>query len=551
MGEIRMKKGLKQIISLALCLVMAAGIVCDEVSAETKKSGFRYVHVGDSASMEYFMDDYSDKYQHNYKAQDGSEIEPSSSYSVYSRVCDYLKKQGVGDLQAQDLSMTGMRASELRSFWDAEYYKEHEDEVKEFEKGGTFWGYHMDMYLNGKDSYGYGSYETLNKVYTEALTKADLITYDLTMNDFGTYLGKRLLGGGGENFKNDTFANLIEADVSDKMIRKITASAEQLKAALKTLLKDSSLPLETIESYIDIILYSYANFAISFSLNMDYIYQNNRDATVVVIGPYNTVEGMILNLGKVSIDAGVVWGLITEAINTWITSVDTHRNWYKFADMTGGCSTCISVVSENLWDEYKMITEQFYEELGVRDILKSGITKETQIRTNLQVACLQGKNVEVSNLTASLSGDKKAAAFRVMLNPEDSEETAKAVVEKLPKEKSYFFDGDGQYIHTTQADRSAVYINLRIIASFGIGSHPDKTGYNQKEAAFIKAYESNFAADGTRISHVIKLVIPAIRNIFNKVVGACKNLIASFKEKISGQSGNQVSFMQYVAGYSR
>lgn len=547
-----MKKTLKKVLAVILCIAMMTGTLCMAASAaaKTPPQSLKYVAVGDSASMGYDMDDYWDHFQHNWDERLGSEAMPSSSYSVYARMSDYLENTAkIEDLETKDLSMTGMRSLELRSILDPSYYESHEGEVKTFNEGGTFWGYHMDEYLTrfsdtataDKHRHGWGTYELLNSTYTKFLYDADLITYDLTMNDFGTYLGQRFSEFGKPNFEKETFAQIIKDEGSNPMIKQVTATAENLKLALNKLLAKSELPLDMVEGYLDMFLYCYANFAINFSKNMDFIYTYNPDVDLIVVGPFNVMNNMNFVFGDIKLDASLIWGALNEAVTAWICTVDPHRNQYKLADMSGGCETCITMIANNEWDSYKVATGYYFDELGIYDLLAgakaaageaTAAALEATIRENLSKTA-KFTDIDLMGVVAKMSEDLTGVGLRVMLNFDDVEEVAAQYAPMLAAVgiTGVFYDESGNYIHTSDADRGMMHADLRLIASYALGSHPDAKGYDQKIAAVIKAYESDYAADGTYVARAAETGISFVKAIFNVLLGE-KGALQTLKQMI-------------------
>lgn len=562
-------KTAKKVLCLMLCVALMAGTFCTAASAAewsgktifdpgfaAKQDGeFLYVAVGDSASMGYDMDDFDGDFQHVFDVVRGEEASNSSRHSVYTNLCNYLAETaGIENLVTKDLSMTGMRPLELRSLLDKSYYDAHFDEIKPFDKGGTFWGYHMDEYLTSDGRHGYKTYENINKTYTEFLYNADLITIDLTMNDFGTYLGQRFQAGDIPNYANETLAKVL----AEGNYPKVAEAAESLKAVLEEILAKVELPLDaaTIEGYLDMFLYCFANFAINFSKIMDLIYTNNPDAQVIVVGPYNIMEGVNFVFGDVTLDVSSIWKALDEAQTAYICAVDPHRNQYKFADMSGGCETMISAIADGrLYNELYANAKHCYfkngdQGLGFEDLfdgIYGGVYGayisqsapaeyaaaaaaeakgecEALVKNNIQKTA-NITDIPLMDVMELLSGDLTAIGLRVMLNYDNDLETATKYATMLDAVEmtGIFFDDEGQYIPTTDAEKAMMHVALRFVTSYALGSHPTVDGYVAKNAAVQKAYEKDYAADGTYMARVVEKTVDSsigfIGHLFNVIMG--------------------------------
>lgn len=517
-----MKKTMRKVLAIILCITMMAGTLCVAASAESATPPYKYVHVGDSASMGYQMNDYFDHVQHNVNNLTGEPIEASSQYSIYSQMVKYLQDKGV-DVAGTDLSMTGMRTLEFRSLLDKNYYENHKTEIYDDASVTTFWGYHMYDYLFNywKHGYAYGpgtteadkitdktpsveqldaAYTNINGVYTEKLSDADLITIDLTMNDFGTYFGSRFIDMNGEPYVNDTFAKIM----AEGNYPEVAKAAETLRVSLEKLLANSGIPMETVDQYIDAILYSFASLCINFSTFMDLIYTNNPDVEIIVVGPFNVMEGLTFTVGELPLDVELIWGALNEAITGYICAVDPHRSQYKFADLSGkSVETCTAIVARNELDLYDEVRSLYYGGAGLNVNALLTYFPESVIQANLAKAA-QFTTVPLTEVLAAM-GDMQNSAVRAMTD----------------------FDGEG----TTDADRGLLHVALRFAQGYALGSHPSPDGYATKGQAVFAAYENDYAADGTYVARAVETAWTFGAALVNAILGD-KDALAALKQMI-------------------
>ena len=532
-----MKNTAKKLLCIVLCVAMMAGTLCTaafakewsgktlfdpEFAVKQQDDDFLYVAVGDSASMGYLMDDFNGDFQHVSDVVRGNTASTSSSMSVYSAFSKYLEETaGIKNLVSKDLSMTGMRPLELRSFLDESYYAAHSEEVKTFDDGGTFWGYHVDEYLNSNGRHGYQTYENIHKTYTNFLYNADLITIDLTMNDFGTYLGQRVQSAGAPNFANETLAKVLDEGGSPEVAKAVESLREALDAILAKV--ELPLPAEDIEGYLDMFLYCFANFAINFSKVMDMIYTNNPDVEVIVIGPFNVMEGVTFKFGDLEINAELVWKALNEAVTAYVCAVDSHRSQYKFADMSGGCETCITAIANGEWDKYDVMTYEYLSYFlgGNLDQLFGFVsTINPQLTENWQRLeyALENRDAICAAVPAFaelfgvidlvLANLTKIANAPMIPFMEVIGGLADGSMNAMVESALMNFEG------ASEAEIGAAHTALRLVAVYSLGCHPDANGYDAKAKAVIAAYESLNAADGTYITRAVNGTVNFIGGTF-------------------------------------
>ena len=560
-----MKKTARRALCLVLAFMMLFSVMSVSAGAQ-EQDEFLYVYLGNSTAQGYKLSDHTDT---QYR-KDG-DTEATSAYSTIRVFADYLADK-VDNLHMRDLSLTGMRSAELRAILDPEY----------FNSGNTddFLNDHMGYYTRplpldndtadhpkyeADKNDGYGSYENINAQFTDAITNADLIVYDLCTTDFGSYFAYRLLDtlqGDTEAFEDETLANIIAAEGDQKL----AAAADALGKALWELLGKAGLPSDKVSGIVDAILYSYACFVVNFDKAMDKIYELNSDADVIVVGPDNIMAGLDAEYNGIKLSMEDIWGIITKSITAHIVAVNSHKNQYKFADLSAGLPMVINDIAagrlvseeetyngETYDDLYININELYAERMELFNLFLIGvyglaIEETTTMFSDNMAKAAAITELPIGDIVKGFS-DPNAMVIRALLNY-DNELDTDTITEAFEnitllanlfglddETKAKAFDAiNALYTPTSDADRAMLTVVLRFEAGNGLGGHPSVEGYAQKAEAIEKAYESSRTADGTILAKVTEAVV-------DKSVG----FIGRLFDMLLGKDGAADRFKQYVA----
>ena len=142
------------------------------------KEDFVYVSIGDSITNGYGMDGY-------YKAGDDKNYsgflqEAPGAYP--SLVADRLSDEY--DVNLIQLAVSGFRTADLRSLIDPDFESDSFSDLfgANHEKFETY----LEKYISEPDVGK--EYASVMDYYREKISEADLITYNLGSNDFGTFI---------------------------------------------------------------------------------------------------------------------------------------------------------------------------------------------------------------------------------------------------------------------------------------------------------------------------------------------------------------------------
>lgn len=494
-------KTMKRALSLILACMMLFSVM--SVAANAESTPYKYVSLGNSTTMGYMLNDYEDAY-YRPNFQDNA-----SKYGTTYVFAKWLESQ-VGELEVSDLCMTGMRSAELRAALDEDYYN-MKNETNNFTSS------HFSGYTG--TSRGYGSYENLHNTFVEAISNADLITYDLCMTDFCSYFAYRieeLLMNGHESelYKNDSFDSIMAEEGNAEL----AAAAESLRLAVTEIIDKAGLPTELVNGAINGLLYAFASFVINFDKTIDQIYALNDDVQLIVLGPNNIMTDLTLVFNGIELDMEYLWGLINDFITAHIVAQNPHKNQYKFADMSGGIEIGLQdIANGKLTESYEKLYEKY---------LTDG---------NLQL----GKFIEAAKYQAALSDlEPEVGEAMVLANVAKAAAVKKVdlgVVMKALGDKEYatelltkaFLNPD-----PTEEDLGLAHISMRFLVLYATAAHPSVNGYAQKAAAVEKAYLSNQTADGTYIQRAVDTSVSFIGHLFNVLMGK-EGAVEAFKALIA------------------
>ena len=186
-----------------------------------------------------------------------------------------------------------------------------------------------------------------NVAFTESIKKADCITLDTTMNNFGTYLCSRLMSLVGmekpENYSEsvDEIGPGLDIDVT-----KVEAKVKELIA--QYLPADLGLPQEMINGLLDMFVYCYCDFRVNFQENIRLIRELNPDAKLLVFGAYNGMAGLKCDIAGYNVDFGALWGAYMGLVNTFITTTSKYNDQYTYVDCAPGVRVFTGALAQDV-----------------------------------------------------------------------------------------------------------------------------------------------------------------------------------------------------------
>ena len=330
------------LFSILAPTIMAAesadlSFVANVPDAKEEKDSLNYVSFGASNVNGYGLTGYlpdgvtaKDKAKENVY---GYQKLPMSSYPylVANALNNKLGGTIVGDGKTDDLrvdqpfskvhvdqlAMSSMRAEELRFLLDTTYPGDKY----------TDWRFY-DILGNGDSAEGnwFGKaeadIEALRKVYVDAIDKADVITYDLGINNFGVFMNRAMSGS------VDIDINAIDPEIA-KFYNEAKAYIFENKADLIGGLAD-------MEKMVDALAFTLVGFCVSFDATMAKIFEINPDAKVVVVSIQNLMTDLWVKVpgSEEALPLGELFGLVINAANTYTASLSKYSDKYMYADVS-------------------------------------------------------------------------------------------------------------------------------------------------------------------------------------------------------------------------
>ena len=301
------KKISSMAITLSLCLSVvasSAGVIASAInddSAKSEKPEFNYVALGASNVNGYGIHGYNfeNVYEAPFeKATDnryGYEMDTPSSYPALIR--DALSKNY--NVNLSQVAMSSWRAEELHFLLDDSYMGDSYTDTWLYDVNGdgvsSNWYYGAAIYewnlLAEKGVEGYDHeptpeelLATLRKVTQDKVAEAHLITVDIGMNNFGTYMLNLLAEG---IFSNDLSTISPEVDMYYDIAR------DYVLDIIKNNVDESIIPSETVGKFADTLAYALVGYCVNFDETMKEIYALNPDVDVVVVSIQNMMRDVV------------------------------------------------------------------------------------------------------------------------------------------------------------------------------------------------------------------------------------------------------------------
>ena len=381
---------MKKIISLILAVLLCLGAFPLTVFADTEPEpaiewelpslaeGVRLVSIGDSTSNGYFLEGYVDNYQ-GMGSNAGTNCYPMKLYR------DMVEIYGEDNVIFSQYCLNSMRWNELRILLERAFAGEEfvGDDLCYLDNFNRLNNPDSNTYVNSFDSaknngiahigdpavLDGGLYAT----FADSIKNADIITIDLGMNNFGTYVCQRLMANIGMKpaIGTGTYSeNLLDirdqlkAAYGDAVIGKIRAieanmlsqigdydswaklalqnngatvldllntvdsildaatakvTLDQMATALDSSKHDAWMLFDVIET----VTYSFGCVLLHYDKSMEYIYAANPDAMVIIDGLYNSMDGMIAKMDETtSFQFGEVWGTLLSNVSGFLSGED-------------------------------------------------------------------------------------------------------------------------------------------------------------------------------------------------------------------------------------
>lgn len=316
----------------------------DEGKRNGAKSDFNYVALGASNMVGYGLHGYNFEYVYEApfeKEKDnlyGYEMDTQGSYTML--ISEFLSKDH--NVNLYQLGMSSLRIEELHflldetykgdSYTDAWFYDINGDGVSaNWYHGAATYEWSL---LAQNDVAGYDNDPTpeellksLRKSVQNKVANADLITLDLGMNNFGTYMLNLLA--------NDIFSDDLN-DISPEFAEFYTIAKDYVMDVIETYIGDNVISTGMLSQFADTLAYALVGYCINFDESLKEIYALNSDVDLVVVSIQNMMKGLeiVFPGSNVKIPFGDIFGVIVNAANFYTAILSPYASKYFYANVS-------------------------------------------------------------------------------------------------------------------------------------------------------------------------------------------------------------------------
>ena len=323
----------KKMVSLLLALVLCVGLLPVTVLAEPQEDSLTYVALGDSMSQGYMFIDYNETATEDPTTNHYCGWRGISERSYIKKFAEHLQTNVTQNVELIDLTIQGLQPDEVYAFLQPNRVEIQGEDLtldgKSMTEGARkhigWWvgNYHTEREqnpdLNGEGKYHiFDTFASMSDYYIDAITKADVITYDIGENFFGTYL----TDARGED---EVFTDLVEDEKLEKQLG-------TFRTQLVSLLKENGL--DSMISRLDGVLYAYASYIVYNKKCIDAIYELNPDVQVIVIPLSSPHQELYIQVDEENkVNYTTILDFVMESLNLYM------RNYAKTLNAAGNNCT--------------------------------------------------------------------------------------------------------------------------------------------------------------------------------------------------------------------
>lgn len=337
--------------SLALTVNAAAvaSSANEPIVANESKPDFNYVAFGASNTNGYGLHGYNFDYVYEApfeKAVEnryGYKMDAPGSYPVL--VSERLSEKYNVNLSL--IAMSSMRSEELRFLLDENYMGDSYTDAWLYDTNGdgvsSNWCYYAGVYeWQKRAEAGLPGYDhepdkaealaALRDACRVAVEESDLITIDVGMNSFGTYMLNLLAGG--KIFTSDLATIDPEfAELYNKVKTYVLAAVDRIM--------EGKLSPALLSGFADTLSYAVVGYCASMDAIMEKIYSIKPDADVIVVGIQSIMSGLDLVLPglDMKLPLGEIFDYVVNSANLYMTSLSPYADKYLYANASENSHT--------------------------------------------------------------------------------------------------------------------------------------------------------------------------------------------------------------------
>ncbi len=515
-------------VLLVACLVFPVG-----VSAE-KAEDFCYVALGASTANGYGMRYYFDKYFYDHPTERAKDLDESGyrnnvEGSYPDLIRDEFEKRGY-NVDYNQLSQSSMRIEELRFLLDKDY------------KGDEYTAW---RFYNSDKHKGWwiNDLESLREDYKKSVEKADLITLDLGINNFGVYISNQMLDG----LYGHDFSKIVDKKYADKFY----AFRDEIHELIGKLVDDTSA-LDEIENVSDTFAYALLGYIINFDAVVEKIRDLNPDCDIIVLGIQNPMSDVYVTLKGIKFSFGDLYSIPIGMANRYVTSKSSHRNEYYYADIANGGHVSFfldqindyngdpATITQEMKDCFDLYDTRLYASTRAAEQLKNeGVTPEenaqvlTAVYDSLMKAIKKCVAVESMPLDPLIDGmdidavtDDLMSAFKGIIT-----ESASAKLSALRGGPAFDYDAEARVSEVLNDDAH------KLVAAFYMRSylgntfltHPSPKGHQETAETVLYTYDKKITCKKARTIKYITKQVNVVKNTFSYGNSMLKSLGETIK----------------------
>ncbi len=395
------------IIALTICFSASSSSVGIFVNAldiqqSSDKPEFNYVALGASNVNGYGLHGYNFEYVYESpfeKAKDnryGYEMDTPGAYA------DIIKEKLSRDynVNLHQIATSSLRAEELHFLLDYTYQGDAYTDTWFYDTNGD--GVSSNWYLGGalyewqqcvdKNLEGFDHEPTpeellynLRTACREKVADADLITIDIGMNNFGTYMLNLISTG--------VFSSDLES-LNPEIAHYYKIASEYALEIIEETIGDTVMPTSMLKSFADTIAYALVGYCVNFDETIKEIYSLNPDVKIVVVSIQNMLRDLdvVFPGSTIRVPFGDIFGTIINAANLYTATLSPYSSTYYYANVSSNGHTEFffdevgaydgnpSSLSTNLKDCFNVYDGSLYIKTRIQQMFAVNMSKKGLVR---------------------------------------------------------------------------------------------------------------------------------------------------------------------------
>ncbi|MBQ0026729.1 MAG: MucBP domain-containing protein [Lachnospiraceae bacterium] len=306
----------KRVIALLLAVCM---ILPTCVTALADEPTLNYVALGDSMSQGYMFLDYNENSLQGPNWEEGHYCgwKGSSDNSYVKKFAKYLNDGFIGDVNFNDLTIQGLQPDEVYAFLKPDTF-DFDSMTKGARKHIAWWtGDYTTEEEQSSDRYIFETFDDMSAYYIDAITNADVITFDIGENYFGTWLTDN-------HDENETYTNLMK---NNAFYRKTSF--------LRMLLSSSAYLMSMDSSTIDRLMYACVSYVAYSESCITAIKDLNPDVQIILLPLVNPNKDLYVTINGVKISYSGLIDDLMDYLNDYMADESPCRNMYTIAEYDG------------------------------------------------------------------------------------------------------------------------------------------------------------------------------------------------------------------------